>query len=79
VSVLTDVLAGARRGLPVGRLAAELGVDRGLVEAALDHWVRLGLVTGADDLTSCGSCGTAGAADRPPPSSPGCWGCPFHR
>lgn len=79
MSVLTDVLAGARRGLPVGRIAAELGVDRGLVDAALDHWVRLGVVTSADDLMGCGTCGTAGATDRPAPTSPGCVGCPFHR
>jgi len=79
VSVLTDVLAGARRGLPTGRIAAELGVGRDLVDAALDHWVRLGVVTSTDDLLSCASCGTAAAAARSAPSAPSCVGCPFRR
>lgn len=79
MSVLTDVLAGTRRGLPAGRIAADLGVDRGLVDAAVDHWVRLGVVTSAAGLTGCGSCGNPAATERPAPVSPACFGCPFRR
>jgi len=72
VSVLTDVLTQARAGGTVDRIASALGTDRGLVEAALDHWVRLGVVTRADDLLGCGGCGPDSAA----PPSPACAGCP---
>ncbi|QAY62861.1 hypothetical protein ET495_05935 [Xylanimonas allomyrinae] len=82
MSVLTDVLDAVRRGVPGERLGAYLGVDDGLAELALDHWVRLGIVTPAGDLhlgcTACsGLTGTAGT--QPTQRPPGCGGCPFSR
>ncbi len=74
MSVLVDVLAQARTGASVDRIAATLDADRGLVEAALDHWVRLGVVTPAQTLLGCGGCGAAAGGAEP--SAPTCAGCP---
>lgn len=79
MSVLTDVLAQARTGATVDRIASVLDADRGLVEAALDHWVRLGVVTPADTLLGCHGCGGpagSGTAGGDGPVSPACAGCP---
>jgi hypothetical protein len=69
VSVLEDVLREVRTGARPALAAARLGIDPGLAEAALDHWVRLGVVTPADALAlGCSGCGTG----EQPPSCPGC-------
>jgi hypothetical protein len=69
VSVLEDVLREVRTGARPALAAARLGIDPGLAEAALDHWVRLGVVTPADALAlGCSGCGTGEQA----PSCPGC-------
>ncbi|QAY71255.1 hypothetical protein [Xylanimonas protaetiae] len=79
MSVLADVLDAVRRGVPGDHVAAHLGVDPGLADLALDHWVRLGIVTPAGDLQlGCTGCsGLAGGArvER----APSCAGCPFSR
>jgi hypothetical protein len=64
VSVLEDVLREVRTGARPALAAARLGIDPGLAEAALDHWVRLGVVTPADALAL--GCPTA----RPTPGAP---------
>lgn len=58
MSLLRNVLDGARSGHSPGRMSRELGVDVGLIDGALDHWQRLGLVsTGGDALGSpCAAC-----------------------
>jgi hypothetical protein len=59
MSVLADVFDAVRRGVPASRVAATLDIDPGLAESALDHWIRLGLVTDAGDLSlGCTGCGT---------------------
>lgn len=74
MSVLDLVLAEVRTGARPGAVAARLGIDPGLAEAALDHWVRLGVVTPASDLAlGCSGCGTEPAATR----APACRGCPL--
>ena len=79
MSTLTDVLNAVRRGVPGERVASRLGIDPGVAELALEHWVRLGIVTPAGDLslgcTGCGDDGPLGKAERPP----ACRGCPFSR
>ena len=50
MSVLTDVLREARAGATTDRIAANLGIDAGLAEAAVDHWVRLGIVSRSGDV-----------------------------
>jgi hypothetical protein len=78
VSVLEDVLREVRTGARPGLAAARLGIDPGLAEAALDHWVRLGVVTPADALNlGCSGCGsTTGPDGTPAPAPPACAGCP---
>lgn len=75
MSVLADVLAGAGRGRSANAIAADLGIDVGVVEAALDHGERLGLVVGAGSLVGCGGCPGPGEAgqDAAPAA---CRGCP---
>ena len=76
MSTLIDVLDAVRRGVPGERVAARLGIDPGVAELALDHWVRLGIVTPAGELSlGCSGCGDDGPAQRPP----ACRGCPFSR
>lgn len=66
MSLLTDVLRESRDGARPGAIAARLDADLGLVEAAIDHWVRLGEITTVAALgLGCGTC-TPGA---------GCGGC----
>lgn len=78
MSVLVDVLDAVRAGVPAPHLGAWLGVDDGLAEAALDHWVRLGFVTPAGELAlGCTACG--GEPDPARPRAPSCTGCPFGR
>jgi hypothetical protein len=79
VSLLAAVLDETRRGHGADAIAARLGVEPGLVDAAVDHWVRVGAMTRAGDLLGCGGCGTgAGPADAPgPAASPACRGCPI--
>lgn len=86
MSVLTDVLDVARKGATTTHIAAELGIDLGLAEAALDHWVRLGIVTRAGDATSTGCHGcveardASRASDRARSARPlSCAGCVFAR
>lgn len=77
MSVLDAVLAEVRTGARPGAVAVRLGIDPGLAEAALDHWVRLGVVTPASDLAlGCSGCGTA-VPDEPAVRAPGCRGCPL--
>ncbi|MDR0482081.1 MAG: hypothetical protein LBH13_02815 [Cellulomonadaceae bacterium] len=57
MSVLTDVLNEVKRGVPADHVGQSLGIDQGLAEAAVDHWVRLGIVTPAGDLNlGCTAC-----------------------
>lgn len=69
MSVLADVLAETRAGATPERAARNLGLDQGLVDAALDHWVRLGVVTSvcAGPRVVGGACASA---------TPACAGCP---
>lgn len=68
MSVLTDVLREVRAGSTVQRAAAHLGLDVGVVEAAVDHWERLGVVQGvAGALGTCSTCAPTVA----------CAGCPL--
>jgi len=77
VSLLAAVLDETRRGHGADAIAARLGVERGLVDAAVDHWVRVGAVTRAGDLLGCGGCGTGGGPPGAPGvASPACRGCP---
>lgn len=71
MSVLADVLRETRTGARPGAVAARLGLDLGLVEAAVDHWVRLGVITPVEALgLGCSGCGTSGSAGA------ACAGCP---
>jgi hypothetical protein len=71
--VLADVLRLTKDGATPPRVAAELGVDLGVVEAALDLGVRLGVVATPTatrrEPSACGSCSTR--------SPLACAGCPF--
>ena len=67
MSLLADVLRESRDGARPGAIAARLGVDPGLVEAAIDHWVRLGEISTVTQL-GLGCSGCAPGA--------GCSGCP---
>lgn len=72
MSVLDAVLAEVRTGARPHAAAARLGIDPGLAEAAVDHWVRLGVVTPAEALElGCTGCGSR---ER---TAPSCAGCPF--
>ena len=74
-----DVLDAVRRGVPGERLGAHLGVDEGLAELALEHWVRLGIVTPAGDLQlGCTACSGLNGGERVE-QAPSCAGCPFSR
>ncbi len=72
MSLLGAVLDSTRSGRTPARTADALGVPVGLVEAALDHWVRLGVVTPAGELVGlCAGC--------TPAAGPACPTCPFAR
>jgi predicted transcriptional regulator len=75
MSVLTDVLREARGGATTDRIASVLGIDAGLAEAAVDHWVRLGIVARAGDVLDAG-CHTC---EPTPGRSLACAGCVFAR
>ncbi|WP_108719417.1 hypothetical protein [Miniimonas sp. S16] len=92
MSLLGAVLDSTRSGLTPARTADALGVPVGLVEAALDHWVRLGVVTPAGTLVGlCAGCGVvavggseggasaAGAGGADAASGAVCATCPFAR
>lgn len=70
MSVLADVLAQTRAGATPQRAARTLGLDQGIVDAAIDHWVRLGVVTSvcAGTRSTAGTCVAA---------APACAGCPL--
>lgn len=79
MSVLIDVLDAVKRGVPGERVGAYLGVDPGLADAALDHWVRLGIVTPSGDLQlGCTGCSGLNGGERVE-HAPSCAGCPFSR
>ncbi|MGV8977852.1 MAG: hypothetical protein ACOH17_07395 [Cellulomonas sp.] len=73
MSVLTDVLREARSGATTDRIAANLGIDTGLAEAAVDHWVRLGIMSRSSDVLgdACHGC------EPSPGRSLACAGCVF--
>ena len=81
MSVLAQVLHETGRGLPPARVAAVLGVDEGLVLAALDHAERIGLVLraggGDGSARSSAPCGTGCRTATVNPLA--CAGCPFAR
>ena len=79
MSVLTQVLRETDRGLLPRRVAAVLGVDEGLVLAALDHAERIGLVVRAGGASGAGAapCGTGCSTATVNPLA--CAGCPFAR
>ena len=81
MSVLTQVLRETGRGLPPQRVAAVLGVDEGLVQAALDHAERIGLVLRAGGAETSGrSAAPCGTGCRTATVNPlACAGCPFAR
>jgi hypothetical protein len=79
MSTLGDVLDAVRRGVPAQSVAASLGIDSGLADLALDHWVRLDIITPAGNLhLGCGSCSGPAGEDQNQ-RAPGCAGCPFSR
>lgn len=67
MSLLTEVLAATRAGGTPSRVAAQLGVAVPLVEAAVDHWQRLGVITTAGACLVC----------EPSPEKPACVTCPM--
>ncbi len=74
MSVLTDVLREARAGATTDRIAANLGIDTGLAEAAVDHWVRLGIVSRSSDVLGGDACH---GCEPSPGRSLACAGCVF--
>jgi len=78
VSLLVDVLDQARAGVSVDKIPGALGADPGLVDAALDHWTRLGLLVGAADALTpgCGP-GCAVPGTHQSAQSLACAGCFF--
>ena len=77
MSVLRQVFHAIQTGTPVNRVAATLGIDAGLADLAIDHWVKLGLITPAGELgLVCPGCAPGVSTT---PKSPKCTGCPFAR
>ena len=74
MSMLTDVLREARGGATTDRIAANLGIDAGLAEAAVDHWVRLGIVSRSSDVLGGDACH---GCEPSPGLSLACAGCVF--
>ncbi len=58
MGLINDVLITTRAGHTPARTAAELGIDIGLVNGALDHLERLGMVSNAGTATGspCSTC-----------------------
>ena len=80
MGVLTQVLRETGRGLPPQRVAAVLGVDEGLVQAALDHAERIGLVLRAGGESAGRSTAPCGSTCSTVSVNPlACAGCPFAR
>ena len=77
MSVLADVLREARAGGTTAHIAARLGLDPGLAEAAIDHWVRLGVVARCGGTP--GAAGPCGGCAPAVGSAAGCAGCVFAR
>jgi len=78
MSVLAQTFQTLARGVPASQVGAALGIDQGLAEACIDHWVRLGMVTTSGSLTmGCTDC--LGAAQANTARPPSCFGCPFTR
>jgi len=79
MSILAETFRALSLGVPSSRIGNHLGIDAGLAEACVDHWVRLGMVTPSGSLsigcTSCRSSGDLPDVERPP----SCFGCPFSR
>ena len=77
---LGQVLTAVRSGIPTNRLAATLGIDAGLAEMALQHWIQLGVITPAGELSLvCNGCAPTTVAGADNPKSAKCVGCPFAR
>lgn len=66
MTLLADVLDQARQGRTTAKIASTLGTPESLVEAALDHWRRLDVITAAG--SACGTC-------APRAGDPACAGC----
>ena len=92
MSVLADTFQTLARGVPTNRVGAVLGIDQGLADACIDHWVRLGMVTPSGSLTlGCTDCSARterqreakpalGSSGEPATDRPpSCFGCPFTR
>ncbi|GEA84532.1 MAG: hypothetical protein NVV70_15510 [Cellulomonas sp.] len=79
MSVLDDVLRVTRSGATPATTARTLGIDEGLVVAALDHWARRGALapTLARRDAPCSSCDPGTPSDTPLPLA--CAGCPLAR
>lgn len=79
MNVLDDVLRVTREGATPATTALVLGLDQGLVDAALDQWVRRGVLTrpAARGDASCSSCTATTPPDVPLPLA--CHGCPLAR
>jgi hypothetical protein len=72
--VLAQVFAALKAGTATDQLAMRLGLDDGIVAAAVDHFVALKMVTPAGELAvGCVDCSPNSAADLPP----SCFGCPI--
>ena len=78
---LGQVLTAVRAGVPTNKLAATLGIDPGLTDMALQHWVNRGVITTAGELALvCNGCAPNTVANNSQqPKSPKCVGCPFAR
>jgi hypothetical protein len=73
-AVFADVLRETERGLTPDRIAVALGVPDDVVELALEHAERLGLVVRSAAGSPCRT-GCPTGPDKPL----GCRGCPFAR
>ncbi|AEI10861.1 MerR family transcriptional regulator [Cellulomonas gilvus] len=78
MSVLDDVLRETRAGGTVDGVARTLGLDAGLVVAALDHWERRGVLLPARPAAG-DSCRTCVAPERAAARPLACAGCPLAR
>jgi len=74
---LTRVLTALRLGVATDKLATTLGIDQGLADLALDHWVQQGVVTPAGQLGLL--CVTCAPGTEPTTKPAKCVGCPFAR
>ncbi|HEY0118170.1 MAG TPA: hypothetical protein VGC04_05260 [Cellulomonas sp.] len=73
-AVFADVLRAADDGLTADRIARRLGLSDDVVELALEHAERIGLVVRSTGGSSCAT-GCPTGPDRPP----ACFGCPLAR